>query len=167
MQAVEIEPIKSCFQPVALSFVVASQPADEIQHVGIAPHPGRKTFEAFEGVDRFRVIIFAPHKSIHAIGIGPVSFHGYRIEALTLNQTLGDLRALPVELMRSVRGLPQQHKSRVADLIHQRIIVRSRARERMGVLVHRISQIRFHFSHFHPVVSGRSRSTPALWICAI
>src|SRR5207249_760422 len=103
MQAVEIEPIKSCFQPVALSFVVASQPADEIQHVGIAPHPGRKTFEAFEGVDRFRVIIFAPHKSIHAIGIGPVSFHGYRIEALTLNQTLGDLRALPVELMRSVR----------------------------------------------------------------
>ena len=46
MQTVKIESVESAFAIFErLLIVVLAQPADEIEHVGVSPHPLRKTLE--------------------------------------------------------------------------------------------------------------------------
>jgi hypothetical protein len=47
VQAVKIETVETALQfAFLLPFIVSAQPADELKHIGIAPHPLWKTPEA-------------------------------------------------------------------------------------------------------------------------
>ena len=65
MQAVEIESVESAF-PVwkSLVVVVLAQPADEIEHIGVAPHPLRETFETAQRFHAVDVVAFAMDEPI-------------------------------------------------------------------------------------------------------
>jgi hypothetical protein len=54
--------------------------------------------------------------AVDAVGIRPVGFDRHGAEAPLLNEPLGDLSPLAVELVRAVRGFAQQHQAGAADL---------------------------------------------------
>ena len=57
MQAVEIESVKSAFSiGEDLSVVVFAQPADEIEHIGVSPHPLWKALEAAQCFHAINVV---------------------------------------------------------------------------------------------------------------
>ena len=111
--------------------VVVAEPADEVEHVGVAPHPGRESSEARQRLDGLGVVAAAADVAVDAIGVGPVGLDGHGVEALLADQPLGDLGTLPVELVRAVRGLADQHEAGVADQLQEGIVVVGRAPQRV------------------------------------
>ena len=112
--------------------VVGAEPADEVEHVGVAPHPGGEPPEARQRIDGLGVVAAAADVAVDAIGVRPVGLDGDGGEPLLADQPLGDLGALAVELVRPVRRLAEQHEARVADQIQQRVVVIGRADERIS-----------------------------------
>src|SRR2546427_4317400 len=103
MQAIEIEAIKSDRRVNRCArIVVGPQPADKVKDVGITPHPGRKTFEIRQGLDALGIVADSTHVAIDAVGVWPIRLDGDRGETLLLDEALGDLGALPIELVRTV-----------------------------------------------------------------
>ena len=112
VQAVEVEPVKTDFLLGRHSAVVSAQPPHEVEHIGVAPHPGREAPEPRKSFGGVGVVRLAAHIAIDPIGVGPVRFHRDGGEALLPDQPLGDLGALPVELVRPVRRLSEQRPRR-------------------------------------------------------
>ena len=134
-QTVEVEAVEAdlpCL--IADRVVVVSQPPDEIEHVGVAPHPGGKSLEVAERVIGAGVGARAAHVSVHSISVRPVGFNRDRPEALLDDQPFGNLRALAVKLMRAVRSLAEQHEAGVADHLQQRIVIFACADERLSCI---------------------------------
>src|SRR5262249_35724286 len=102
VEAVEIQPVEARGRFRSGTLVIGPQPADEVEHVSISPHPGRKTLEAGERFDGFFVVPGAAYVAVHSVGVGPVSLDRDRAEPSLRDQPFGDLRALPVELVRAV-----------------------------------------------------------------
>ena len=98
-QAVEIEPIEPDALRLRPCLVVVPQPTDEIDDVGVAPHPRRKSLEVAECLDRMLIAGSAEHISIHAIRVRPIRLDSNGREALRLNQPAGDEGTCPVELV--------------------------------------------------------------------
>ena len=107
---------------------MVAEPADEVEDVGVAPHPGRESLESRQRVDGLGVVAATADVAVDAIGVGPVGLDGHGVEALLADQPLGDLRPLPIELVRAVRGLADQHEAGVADQLEQGIVVVGRPR---------------------------------------
>ena len=55
-QAVQVNAIKPDLPLWAEPGVVVTQPFDKVAHLGIAPHPGRKTLKARQGCCGIRVV---------------------------------------------------------------------------------------------------------------
>ena len=57
MQTIKIQPVESAF-PIfkCLLIVVLAEPTDEIEDIGIAPHPLREPLETAEGLDAIDVV---------------------------------------------------------------------------------------------------------------
>jgi len=65
------------------------------------------------------------------------------VEAFLVDQPLGDLRALAIELVRAVRRLADEDQMRVADHLQQRVVIAAVTGDRMhrtanGLEVHTI-----------------------------
>ena len=123
MQAVEIEAVESGLHRGRHSLVVFAQPTHEIEDVGIAPHPRRKALETGECFLAVGIIRRTLDVAVHPVCVRPVGLDGNGREAFLLDQALGDLRALLVELVRSVRRLAEQDEARVPDQCQQRIVI--------------------------------------------
>src|SRR3954449_10842981 len=107
--------------------VVLTEPPDEVEHVGVAPHPGRKASEVAQCFDRLLVLAEIANEPINTIGVRPVGLHGHGVESLLDHEPLGDLGPLLVELMRSVRGFTEEYEMSIADEFEQRIVIASTA----------------------------------------
>ena len=70
-----------------------------------------------------RVVAFTANVPIHAVGVRPIGFNGYRAEAFLDDQTLGDLRALVIEVVGAVRSLAEEDESRIANEVEQWAVV--------------------------------------------
>ena len=100
-----------------------AQPLDELDHVGVAPHPrgeAPEVGERFYGID---IVAHAAHVAVDAVGVGPIGLDRDGREAFLLDEPLRDLGALAVELVRAVGRLAEQHEARVADQVHERVVV--------------------------------------------
>src|SRR5437588_6766749 len=124
IQAVQVESIETGFVFSARKLVIVlAKPSDEIENIGIAPHPGRKPFEIAESFTRFTIARISTNETIDAIGIRPIRFDGHSRELLFCNQPLRNLRAFLVELMSAMRRFTNENNSGVADTSEQRIII--------------------------------------------
>jgi hypothetical protein len=109
-----------------------AQPANEIEDIGIAPHPLREAFKPGEGIDAVHVRPFAAHIAIDAVGVGPIRFRRNGVESLLINQALGDESAFAVEFVRPMTGFAEQNKTGVAHHLDERIVVVRRTGQRVG-----------------------------------
>ena len=125
-----------------------AQPLDEVEYHGVAPHPGGKTLETAERLVGILVITEAAYIAIDAEGVGPVGFDGHGVEAFFLDQAFGNLSALAIELMRSVRRFAEQTKTRRADKLEKQIVIGRRAFDRLcGFLNDTAGQSDFCYGH--------------------
>jgi hypothetical protein len=86
---------------------VLSQPTDELDDIGVSPHPSRKSLEPGKRVDDFRVAFIAVNEPVYTVRVGPIGFDGDRVEVLFFDQALCDFCALFVELMGAMRCPPR------------------------------------------------------------
>ena len=116
VQTIKIEPVKAAF-PIfeRLLIVVLAQPADEIEDIGIAPHPLREPFETAQRFHAIDVVARAANEPIDAIGVRPICFHRDGVEAALRDQPFGNLRANPVKLVRAVTRFADQNEARITD----------------------------------------------------
>ena len=86
VQAVEVEPVEADLRsPCPARVVVRAQPADEVEHVGVAPHPGREALEAAQRLARpSSSSPRAADVAVDPVGVGPVGLDGDGGEALLL-----------------------------------------------------------------------------------
>ena len=131
VEAVEIEAVEPGGIGGIAAVVVRAQPADEVEHLGVAPHPGREALKAAQRLLGVRVLAGPADVAVDAVGVGPVGLDGDAGETLLLDQPAGDQGALAVELVGAVRGLAEQDEAGVADLLQQRVVVVRRAAEGM------------------------------------
>jgi hypothetical protein len=87
--------------------VESAEPAEEIEHVCVAPHPGWKPQKSTERVRGVGIVGRAAHESVHAVAIGPVSFDRDGMKTLLGDEALGSGRAGSVKLVRPVGSLAQ------------------------------------------------------------
>jgi hypothetical protein len=124
MQTVEIETVETNgFMICRQEIIVSTKPPDEVEDVGISPHPGWEASETAKSVDRILIGSDSTDETIHAIGVGEIRLDGYRREPLFSDQSFRYFRSLMVELMSSVRRLTQQDKTGVTNEFDQWIIV--------------------------------------------
>src|SRR6185437_11741678 len=124
MQTVKIKAHKS--GPLSRSgtaLVEPAQPVHKGKHVSIAPHPARETVEVTESLEGIGIFARFANEAMNTVGVRPVAFNGYEIEAFLLDQPPGDQRALAIEVMRAMRSLSDQNHAPPADPLQQRVVV--------------------------------------------
>ena len=99
-----------------------AQPSDEVEHVGVAPHPGREALESAERIDRLGVIVCAANVPVDSVGIRPIALDADGVESLLNDQPFGELRPHGIELVRAVRRLADQDDRRVADHLEEPVV---------------------------------------------
>ena len=127
VQAIKVQAVEPRLGPLvaARPSVVLTQPAHEIQHRRITPHPGRETLESSQCLLGGRVVPAATDIPVHPVGIGPVSLGRDRAKSPVLDQPTRNLRPRRVELAGAVGRLADQHQLRVADQIEQHLVGRA------------------------------------------
>ena len=123
VHAVEIETVKANPAVLAHGVVVLAQAADEITNDFVAPHPRGKALESLERLVRGRVIALVLEIAVDAVGVRPVALDADGGKVFLEDQPLRDRRTLGVELVRPVRRLANQDKTRVANELEERVIV--------------------------------------------
>jgi len=103
VQAVQIQSVEPNALRMAV-LIVISQPAHEIQHVSIAPHPSGKPLKTGKGIDGVLVPALKPHILAYAIRIRPVCLDGDCGESFFCDQAFGNLSAQAIELVSPVTG---------------------------------------------------------------
>ncbi len=146
IQAIEVQAVKTKpLRPRRLAVIVLPQPANEVKHVRVAPHPGGKALEIREGLDGFLVVALALEEAIDPISVRPVGLDGHGGEAFFPDQAFGDLRPGAIELVSSVRRFSKQDETRVADQLQQRVVVGGSAGQRVSGLANHFGA--GHFGH--------------------
>src|SRR6266436_8989477 len=141
MQAIEIEAVKSNLCSARRERVfVRSQPFDEFDYYGVAPHPGWESPKIGEGFHRIEVIARAADVAVDAVGVRPVGFDCDGCKVFLLDQPLRNLGPLAVELMRAVGCLAEQCEACIADSVHERIVVSGNAGQWMGARAQRLDK---------------------------
>ena len=121
---------------------MGAQPADEVQDIGVAPHPGRKAAEAAQRLLGVGVRPGAPDVPVDPVGVGPVPLDRHGGESELVDQPLRDAGTLTIELVRPVAGLAEQHDPRVTDELQQGVVVAGDRRTGAGVAPHRLEDRR-------------------------
>ena len=116
-EAIDVEPVKPRLAiRVGDRGIDLLQSVEELSDLTIAPHPG---WEA--GKHRFRQ--HRPGQTAHIgvvhRGIGPVGFDPHDIEAMAVDQHLGDARPRLIELGGAMRGLAEKHDSAIAEALDE------------------------------------------------
>jgi hypothetical protein len=141
VEAVEIETVEAGpFSVRGQRVVVRSQPLDELHHLDVAPHPPGETPEIGERFGGIEIVAGTADIAVDPVGVGPVRLDRDGREPLLVDQPLGDPGSLAIELVGAVGRLAEQHKARVADQVHQRIIIPVGAGQSMGGLAYRLAR---------------------------
>ena len=141
VHAVEIEAEEAGFGlPLGERVIVSAQPADEVEDVGVAPHPCRKALKSIQGLGGIDVLAEALHVAVDAVGVGPVRFDGDGAEAFLANETLSDQCAVAVELMGSVGGFSDEYEASISDEVEQAVVVCRRAGQGMSSIPHQVDR---------------------------
>jgi len=118
VEAVEVEAVEAGFVGRAQdAVVVRAQRADELEHVDVAPHPRREAPEIGERGGGVRIGAFAEHEAVDAPRVGPIRLDRDGAESALLDQPPRDQRAFPIELVRAVRRVADEHEARVAIIV--------------------------------------------------
>src|SRR5579871_5958290 len=126
MEAIEVQAVNAsalcgvCRQRI----IVSAEPADEVQKIRVAPHPGRKALEPEQGIAGVSIFADALDILIDPRRVRPIGLERDCAEARFTDQPLRDLCTNAVELVSSMRGLTNQYDSRIAHQPHQRIEIR-------------------------------------------
>jgi hypothetical protein len=115
VEAIQVQPLGADLGRSRRQRVVPfSQPRDELDYIGIAPHPARKAAKVGQRLLRAGVVARATDEQVDAVCIGPLGLGRYGTGSALGDHPLRDLRTLPVELVRSVRRLAETHEARRA-----------------------------------------------------
>src|SRR5215216_1865016 len=124
VQAVEVEAVEADLGRARRQFAIPlPQPAEEGDDGRVPPHPGWEAVEVGESLLRALVVALAAHEAVHARGIGPVRLGCDCGEAALDDQALRELGPLPVELLRSVRGLAEEREAGAGSALDERVVV--------------------------------------------
>ncbi len=132
LQTVEVETVETHAAAALARLVEVAQPTDEVQDVGVPPHPGRKATKSGERVGSVGILAGPGYVAVDAQRIGPVALDGDRGESLLLDQPLGDLDTFAVELVRPMGCFADHDDTRVADALDDRSVGIFRMRECVG-----------------------------------
>src|SRR5919109_4927125 len=102
---------------------MSAEPADEVEHVRVSPHPGRKTLKSTQGLVGIGVHSNAAHVTIDSIGVWPVGFNCNRAKAFFRDEPFGEFGSLAIEIVGTMRRLADQGKTRIADEVQQSIVI--------------------------------------------
>ena len=116
MQAIKIKSVHAGFRGEGGQLrIVIPQPADEIDDVGVAPHPGRETLKSAQRFFGIPILAVSANKAAHPQCIWPICFPRHDGEILFGHEPLGNFSARLVELMRTVTGLAKEHVAGIAN----------------------------------------------------
>jgi hypothetical protein len=104
---------------------VRSQPANKVEDIGVAPHPGGETAESGQRFHAVGIRALALDVAVHAICIRPVRFDRDSGKTLFENQPFCDPDAFAVKLVCAMRRFSQENKPRIADEGEQVVVVGS------------------------------------------
>jgi hypothetical protein len=105
--------------------VVGAQPAGEVRHLFIRPHPGRPPVELRQHVPGAPILLrLALHPTIHSEAVGSVTFHPDEGEVVLGNQSPCERSSPAVILGRAMRRLAQKNESGITDRCQKRIQAR-------------------------------------------
>src|SRR6185437_3235762 len=90
------------------SLIVSTEPVNEGQNLGIAPHPCGKTLKIRQGRVRFRIIRYPRYKAIDPVSIRPVGLNRNCVETLFHDKVLRNLSANSVKFCRTMGGFADQ-----------------------------------------------------------
>jgi hypothetical protein len=102
---------------------VFAQPLNELDYVGITPHPSRKPAKVGQRFHSKCVVACVVHIAIDTVGVWPIRLHRYSGETFFLDEPFRDLGAVVVKVVRTVGRLSEQHDARLADELEERIVV--------------------------------------------
>jgi len=119
---IQIQTVESCFGFIAQSFIVLSQPLDEIMLFMVPPHPSREALEC-----RFFLCDFdagcdtgtATHIAVDSLGIWIVGFYSDNVEAMVLDQVLGYFSPRSVEFRGPMRSVAKKDYFVVGDFVDE------------------------------------------------
>ena len=106
-----------------MSVVVRAKPSDEVEDVGVAPHPRRESTEAAERLLGVAIAPLTADVTVDPGGIGPVALDRDGGEPEFPDQALRDAGSLSIELVRPVAGLAEHDDTGPADHVEQRVVV--------------------------------------------
>ena len=116
-EAVDIEPVEASLAiGVADRGVDLLQPVEELCHLSVAPHPRWEAGEDGFGQHRTGQ---AAHVGVVHRGIGPVGLDGDDVEAMPIDQHLGDARPRLVELRGAMGRLAKHDDATTAEPLDQ------------------------------------------------
>ena len=110
---------------------MVAKPANEIEDIGIAPHPGRKSSESVQGVDGFGILGTAADVLVDPNCVRPVGYDGNSGKSFFADKPLRDLRPFPVKLVRAVRCRADQDVVCVTNKLKESIVVVGSAAQRL------------------------------------
>src|ERR1041385_4908557 len=112
MQAVEVESVKSGFAIRKRLFVIMfTQPANEIEYIGVAPHPLWETLETAQRIDAVDIGTLATDVAINSISVGPVGLYRDSVEAPLVDEPLGDESAFSIKFVGAMTRFTEQDKA--------------------------------------------------------
>jgi hypothetical protein len=78
---------------------VTAQPLNELDYVGITPHPSRKPAKVGQRFHCECVVACVAHIAIDTVGVWPIRLHRYGGETFFLDEPLRDLGAVVVKVV--------------------------------------------------------------------
>jgi hypothetical protein len=140
--------------------VELAQPADQIQHITIAPHPGGEPLEIAQCLFGIAICTLTTYVAVDAIRTRPIRFDCDQIKTFFFNQPAGQFRTRAIELMRTVRGFAQQYQVGIANPFDQRVEIRWCPLQWVSCFPQRIEERRFadHRRSTHTGHRGTARA---------
>jgi protein-disulfide isomerase len=130
MQAVEVQAVEADAPLSSRNTAIEDmEPVDEVQHVGVAPHPSGEPSKVSEGGARIRVVAGAANEPMHPVCVGPVAFNRNRGKSFFFYQPAGDQSALAIEIVRTVACLANQYQTPATNPLQQRVVIARLERE--------------------------------------
>src|SRR5437588_1708790 len=110
------------------------KPTDEIENIGVAPHPSRESSEITQRFQRDCILTAALDKAVDAESIRPVSFPGDHRKTFFENEALGDLGPRLIEFVRAMAGFAQKHVFGFSNQLQQWVVICPRSSQRIRYL---------------------------------
>src|ERR1700674_380155 len=113
MQAVEIHDVEDYLR-FLMPAVPLREPLDKFEDDSVTPHPLREAFEIVQRSIRVWVVADSLDVTMDPQRVGPICLERERVETFLADQSLRQVRAGFVEVMRAVGSLTDKHHSTIS-----------------------------------------------------